>query len=96
MDNIFKTTWNDKRVTVSIKPSYMMGEFGKARYLKIKVEHGYTISSKFQRGVTFKTNPDVLESAGGLQKYVEKLLDYAIYQEHIRRSRPIVEQLSLF
>ncbi|REL26930.1 hypothetical protein DXX93_10350 [Thalassotalea euphylliae] len=96
MKSILKALWHDKRVTVSINEFYIIDGFNRCFRMKICVESTCLLPSKFTRGATHIANMDIVETLGGLPRYVAKILDDTARQEHTRRTKPIVQQLRLF
>ena len=95
MNNTIKTTWNNKHVHVNVSTSYMVGEKGKTLFFNIKVEDTVLLPSSFTKGAVYRANPDIINSMGGLWRYVKKILDDAAKREEIRRNAPIEQQLAL-
>ena len=96
MKTALKAIWHNKRVIVSIDQYYLSDGFNASFTMRIKVEETPTLPSRFIRGSTHKANKDIVETMCGLPNYVTQLLNDAAMREHIRRTTPIKEQLSLF
>jgi hypothetical protein len=73
----------------------MVGEFGKTLHIRVKVEDSILLPSDFTNGMTYKANPDIINSVGGLPLYIKYILDKAALLEEARRSAPIEQQLAL-
>ena len=94
MTNIIKTQWQEKAVKVALSASFMAGLNDKTLYLKITVEETTLLPSRFARGHSIKANADIINTVGGLPRYIKKLLDDATRREAKRRNAPIKQQLS--
>lgn len=94
MKNIIKTQWNDKAVKVALSASYMAGMSDRTLNLQITVEETTLLPSSFARGHIVKANADIINTVGGLPRYISKVLNEAARREQKRRSQPITTQLS--
>lgn len=94
MNNIIKTQWHDKAVKVAFSASFMAGLNDRTLSLKITVEETTLLPSSFARGHSIKANADIINSVGGLPRYIKKVLDDAARREQKRRNTPIATQLS--
>lgn len=96
MNIIMKAHWNNKAVIVFKEKYFLSNGFNTAFRLKIKVQETHLLPNRFVKGVLHTANIDIVETLGGLPNYVSKLLDDAARKEHIRRTKVIEKQLSLF
>ena len=96
MKTILKSAWNNKRVRVSISKCYLPGGFYRSFNMCIKVEDTSLLPSRFVKGTTHKANQDIIETMGGLPRYIASILNEAAKREYQRRANPIKEQLRLF
>lgn len=94
MTNIIKTQWQDKAVKVTLSASFMAGLNDRALHLKITAEETTLLPSRFARGYNVKANADIINTVGGLPRYIKKILDDAAKREAKRRSQPIKQQIS--
>jgi len=96
MKTVLKSTWNNKRVVVSIAERYHPNGFNSAFQMRIRVEDTHLLPSKFVKGYMHLANRDIIDTLGGLPNYLALILNnaYCIHQE--KQTRPIKEQLCLF
>ena len=94
MKTILKAYWHGHNVTVKAAEHFEPNGFNNTVCLYIKVAETHRLPKRFIRGTRHKANLDIIETTGGMPKYIGRLLDAAAMQEHKRRTSPIVEQLS--
>jgi hypothetical protein len=95
MKTILKATWNDKKVIVKAAQYYEPDGFNNSVRLKIQVEATWLLPERFIKGAPHKANMDIINTAGGIPNYINKILDTAALREHQRRNQPIKQQLTL-
>ena len=92
MKTVLKAFWHDKRVTVKADRHYIQDGFNKSFHIHIKVDDTYLLPERFIKGTSHKANSDIIDTVGGLPKYIGKLLDDAAKREYMRLTRVINEQ----
>lgn len=96
MKIILKSRWNNKTVIVFRDRYFLFNGLNTAFRLKVKVQETHLLPNRYVKGALHIANIDIVETLGGLPNYVAKLLYDAARKEHLRRTKAIDKQLSLF